>query len=581
MLGQEPSAPARAMVRPYVITGGRTTAHLTLPLEALIQASPGAGADLQAGHQPAVLSPRDLAALRERISGPVYGPADEGFRIEQVGSYGAPVHRPAAVIGARDRGDVQAAVQLAAERGLPIAVQATGHSSLSRTDGALVISTRRMRQVAVDPRTRRAWLGAGVIWRDVLDVCTPHGLAPLCGSAPGVGAIGYTLGGGLSPIGRTYGYSADYVCSLEVVTADGRIRHVDPGHDPDLFWALRGGKGNFGVVTAMEIELFAEPSLYGGGLFFRAQDAEPVLRRYLQWAPQLPESCTTSIALLRDSSGMQLRGVAGGQGVVHLRVAYLGPAEQGSALLAPMRAAAPLIGDTVAPMPFTAIGDVHEDPTTPVHVDKRGALLSDATDDTATALLSAYDATGDSVFCVELRQLGGAFSRRPAVGSCAGHRDAAYLAFTVSAPAADGAASGGQRVLGALRPWSTGGVAMNFLGSANDPRDVASAWDPDSHRRLLELKHVWDPANLFRFGYPLLAEPPKVSPEAKALLSRCHDPTSIAELAAGLGLPLGVVRVLLTDLIEAGLVTAYQLDPERAGDTQLLKEVLHELRRRL
>jgi hypothetical protein len=484
------------------------------------------------------------------------------------------------VIGARDQRDVQAAVQFAADRGLPVSVQATGHSSLSCTDGALLISTRRMRQLAVDPRTRRAWLGAGVIWRDVLDACAPYGLAPLCGSAPAVGAIGYTLGGGVSPVGRAYGYGADYVCSLEVVTADGRFRRVDGGHDPDLFWALRGGKGNFGVVTAMEIELLSERTVYGGGLFFRAQDAEAVLRRYLRWASQLPESMTTSIALLRTSAGLNLPGVAASQGVVHLRVAHLGAAEQGAALLAPMRAVAPLLADTVAPMPFTAIGDVHEDPTTPIHVDKRGALLSAATDDTATAVLSAYDNTADSVFCIELRHLGGAFKRRPKADSCVGHRDAAYLAFTVSAPAAD-APSGGQRVLEALRPWSTGGVALNFLGTANDPGEVATAWDPDTHRRLLELKYTWDPANLFRFGYPLLAQSPKVSPEAKALLDRCRDPTSVAELAAGLGLPLGVVRVLLTDLIDAGLVTVYRLDPERAGDTQLLEEVLHELRGRL
>lgn len=569
----EPPPQARTLVRPYVITGGRTGTNLPLPPEALVQATTD---DPQVEAEPGALRASDITALRDRVSGPVYEPADEGFRTELVAAA-----QPVAVVGARDRGDVQVAVQFAAEHGLAVAVQSTGNGGRPDTDGALVINTRRMRQLAIDPHNRRARISAGVLWRDVLDGCAPYRMAPPCGPVPGVGAVGYTLCGGINPIGRACGYTADHVRSLEMVTADGRLRLVDASNDPELFWAVRGGDGNFGAVTAMEIDLVPESTLYGGGLYFHGRDAEPVLRGYLRWAPQLPESITTSLALLRDATGLQLPEATGGEPVVHLRVAHLGPVEQGAALLAPMRAAATPIADTVGPLPFTAIGDIHENATAAGNADRHGALLSGTTEDTATALLSAVEHARHSVRCVELHQLGGAFARQPAVPNAVGHRDAAYAVSVLSESAVAISPPGHVRVLDALAPWSTGGVPLDFLGVATDSREVAAAWDSATRQRLVDMKRAWDPANLFRFGHPLLTPPARVSPDARELLRRCHESTSVAELSAGLGLPLGVVRVLLTDLIEAGLVTIYRLDPERAGDTQLLEEVLHGLRSRL
>ncbi|WP_083933928.1 DUF742 domain-containing protein [Sciscionella marina] len=575
--GEPSSNRASPLVRPYVLTGGRTADEVVMPPETLVRAT---------GRSPAASfsapSAAALSALREGISGPVFEPGDEGFAVEQAGSFGAPAHRPLAVVGARTSDDVRSAVEFAAEHGLPVAVQSTGHGNLSNTDGALLISTRRMRRLEIDRRQRSVKVAAGVIWRDVIDEAAPYRLAPVCGSAPSVGVIGYTLGGGLSPLGRTYGFSADYVRKIEVVTADGYRRLVDGDHEPDLFWAMRGGKGNFGVVTAMEFGLVDEPELYGGGLYYDGKDAEAVLRSYVRWAPLLPATMTTSIALLGSTAGLQLPGASAACPLVHLRIAHIGTVEQGSALLTPMRSVATPLLDTVAQRPFTSIAEVHEDPTTPIAADKRGGVLTELTDDTVSALLTTMNTSAKPVLFVELRQLGGAFHRYGSDIGSVGHRDAAYSVYVVSAPIDAGSSvSGSTRLLEAIAPWAAGGVPVNFLGSANAPADVARAWDADTHHRLIGIKQAWDPDNMFRFGYPLIAPPRQVSPEAAELLRRCQEATSVAELAASLGLPLGVVRVLLADLVEAGMVNTYRFDPERAADTQLLGEVLDELRKRV
>jgi FAD/FMN-containing dehydrogenase len=550
----------------------------------MVVASPAAGGVPRQSRpvEPRPVSGRDLASLREGLSGPVYEPGDDGFGLEQAGSYRGPVYRPAAVIAARHRGDVQAAVRFAAEHGIPVAVQATGHGSSPPTDGALLISTRRMRTLTIDPAARTARIGAGVVWRDVLDAAARHGLGSPCASSPGVGAVGFTLGGGLSPTGRTHGYAADHVRSCELVSADGEVHEVNAACQGELFWALRGGTGSFGVVTALELDLFAEPALYGGGLFYRGEDAGAVLRAYLRWAPTLPEAMTTSVALRRDDAAVHVAGTPGGEGVVHLRVAHLGEAVAGHRLLAPMRAAARPIADTLSSMPFSAVGDIYEEPSTPVRGEQRSALLADLTDAGVAELLGTVERERDAVFSVEIRALGGALRRPPKHACSVDHRDAAYLVYVQSLPSEGSLEAGAaHRLLDAIADEATGGVAPNFLGSAIDPGEVAAGWSPATHRRLVELKRQWDPADLFRFGHPLLPAPTKVSPDGRRVLRHCGAATSVAELAATLALPLGVVRVVLTDLAEAGLVEIHRIAPEQANDATTLEEVLDGLRQRL
>ncbi|MBW0105225.1 DUF742 domain-containing protein, partial [Pseudonocardia sp. KRD291] len=262
--------------------------------------------------------------------------------------------------------------------------------------------------------------------------------------------------------------------------------------------------------------------------------------------------------------------------------------------------------DTVAALPFTAVGTIHDDPTEPVPVWKGGTLLSAVPADAVDALLAATSGdAGDPLLSVELRQLGGALARGPQVPNCVGGRDAAYSLFVLDPPPAESGGPGGaggpvsargERLLDALAPYSTGGAALNFLGSVTDVDRVATAWDPDTYRRLVELKGRWDPENLFRFGYaipppdrhpPDTTGPPgrpgggALGPEASAIVDLCRPWSSVAEISARLHLPLGVVRVLLEDLDDAGRVHVHPPSPGHGEDTDQLERALRELRKRI
>ncbi len=450
----------------------------------------------------------DLDGLREQVLGPVLTPGHPGLDREVAPFNLAVRHRPAVVVGATGAADVAAAVGFARRYGLPVAVHATGHGSVAPVVGALVVNTGRMRGVAVDAATRTARVEAGATWGEVIEAAAPFGLAPLCGSAPAVGAVGYTLGGGLGPIARTYGFAADHVRSLEVVTADGRKRIADADTEPDLFWALRGGKGDFGIVTAMTIDLFPVASLYGGGIFYAGEDAAWVLHAYREWSRDLPESTTTSIALIRLPPVEELPPPLRGRFAVHLRVAHVGGRAEGERLLAPMRSVAPAIIDTVGMMPYTAIGSIHNDPTDPMPVWERGALFRELTVEAVQALLETAGPGAESPpHMVEVRQLGGAVARAPRIPNAVGGRDAAYSLLVLAPPPPQDMEALvrplGERVIDAVRPWTTGGSLLNFQGAATAPEQVAAVWPTDVHRRLRELKAVYDPAGMFRFGHSL------------------------------------------------------------------------------
>ncbi|MCC5581986.1 FAD-binding oxidoreductase [Microtetraspora sp. AC03309] len=449
---------------------------------------------------------REVEALRQEVAGPVLLPGDEGFAAEVSGFNVATRHHPVVVVGAMGEGDVQAAVRFAARHGLPVAVQATGHGAATAADGAVMITTRRMRAVTVDPSARTATIAAGATWSEVIERTAQYGLAPLCGSAPGVGAVGYTLGGGIGPISRTYGFAADHVRELTVVTADGDARVADATREPDLFWALRGGKGSFGVVTSMTVDLFPVATLYGGGIFFPAEDAAGVLHAYRDWVDTLPETTTTSVALLRLPPLPELPPELRGRFVAHLRFAHLGEAQEGERLLAPMRAAGRPLIDTVSRMPFAAIGSIHQDPEGPMPAWDRGALLRELTADTVDAILATAGPDVEVPFAVvELRHLGGALARPARPENAVGGRDAAFSLMVIGAPVPElfeaviPAAAGA--VFGAVEPWLTGGALLNFLGAETAPEQIARAWTRPVLSRLARLREVYDPQRMFRFGH--------------------------------------------------------------------------------
>ncbi|HEY2796222.1 MAG TPA: FAD-binding oxidoreductase, partial [Micromonosporaceae bacterium] len=334
----------------------------------------------------------DLGALAALVSGPVTRPDDgDDFAAECVGFDLNSVQHPAVAIGAIDAADMIAGVRFARTHDMPVAVQATGHGATATADGGLLIATRRFDGVRIDPAARTAYVSAGARWQKVIDAAAAHGLAPLCGSSPDVGAVSYTTGGGLGPLGRRYGFAADHVRRIDLVTADGESRTVTADRDADLFWAVRGGGGNFGVVTAIEIDLMPVTELYGGGLFFPGVATESVLGEFLACRAAAPEDVTLSVAVLTFPDVPALPPPLRGTYCCHVRVAATAPAEQVEALIAPLRRAAPALVDTVRTMPFTEVASIHGDPSGPMPTHVRSLVLRDADRDTMAGIFRYVD----------------------------------------------------------------------------------------------------------------------------------------------------------------------------------------------
>ncbi|GCD97027.1 FAD-binding oxidoreductase [Embleya hyalina] len=451
--------------------------------------------------------PRKAASdLDSRLRGDVLLPDDPGYA-EAVAAHNRTVpHRVAIVVLPEDADDVREAVAFAATYALPVAVQATGHGPSVTADDGLLVVTRRLDGVTIDVEARIARVEAGVRWGRVVTEAASRGLAPPNGSSPLVGAIGYVLGGGVGPLGRTYGYAADHVRSFDVVTADGAARTVSADSEPDLFWALRGGKGNFGVVTAMEIGLFPVSELYGGGLFLPGESAADILRAYRDWTTTVPERTASSIAFIRYPDLDDVPEPLRGRYVAHIRVCHFGPEESGRRLVAPLRAIGTALIDTVGRMPYTDIGTINGDPTEPGPYHERSTLLRSLDDDAVDTLIELIGARADSpLLAVEIRHLGGALSRTPSVPSAIGFRDAAFSLFAASVPAPDRVAEAvayQTRLMAAMSPWSTGGPYVCFIGGHEvDEATVRAAWEPSIHRRLAEVKRRYDPTNLFRLNH--------------------------------------------------------------------------------
>ena len=441
----------------------------------------------------------------DRCHGPVLRPNDPGFDIATSGYNTVIATRPAAVVVATGADDVATAVRHAADLGAPLAVRATGHGPSVTPDDTILVATHRMRGVHVDPHRRTAVVEAGTRWIDVLTAADEHGLAPLSGSNPHVGAVGYTTGGGLGLLGRRYGYAADHVRSIDIVTADGVLRRACPDQEPDLFRAVRGGKDNFGIVVRMEIDLMPVSRLLGGGLYFSAERSAPALRAYLEWTEQVPEEMSSSVQMIRypDLPGVpdELRG----RHVTHVRIAWSGATDDGERLLAPLRAVVPDLGDTVGPLRPIESGSVHHEPDGPISVLDRNTALGKGGASLADTLLDTAGADASAPYFVELRHHGGAYARQPATANAVGGRDAAYLLLSTSVVGPEGPLplrAAHDLLHERLAPWTTGGAWVNFFGiDDGTAARVATAYEPTEWTRMRDTKGAYDPDNMFRANY--------------------------------------------------------------------------------
>ncbi|MEU8752187.1 FAD-binding oxidoreductase [Streptomyces chartreusis] len=448
----------------------------------------------------------DLFALSD-IRGPVLRPADDGYADEVTGFNLAALHTPEVVVGATGVDDVVTALRWATATGTPVAVQATGHGANFPIERGLLISTARMTDVSVDADRRLATVSAGAKWRHVLDAAAPHGLAALCGTSTDAGVVGYTLGGGLPALGRAYGYAADLVRSFQVATPDGTLRECDPDHEPELFWALRGGKGNVGVVTSLTFELLPLATLLGGGIYCPGEHAETLLTTWADWTHEVPDEMCTAFSLLRLPPIPQIPEPLRGGFWARVAVAWSGDPKTGEELLSPIRSAAPVTVDTVEEMPYAALDRIYMEPQDPLPARESCALLHDLTPDAIGAFLAQVgpEVPDCPLLLVEIRHMGGALARPARLEDAICARDADYFLETVGVLAAPPAAEAIEAATAALHtamaPYGTGHTMVNIHGAPGDEADRARAWSAEVYARLCKDKSTYDPANLLSFGH--------------------------------------------------------------------------------
>ncbi|GGS83640.1 FAD-binding oxidoreductase [Streptomyces sp. KD18] len=453
------------------------------------------------------VSTTDLSALGAELRGPLLLPGTDGYEEETLGfNRILPQTRPAAVVVADGTADIIAAVRSASRSGLAVAVQATGHGVSVPADGALLINTRNLTGVRVDPRARTARIEPGAQWSRVIQEAAPFGLAPLNGASPGVGVVSYHLGGGLGPLGRSYGYAADHVRNFDLVTADGELLHVSPDDHPDLFWAQRGGKGNFGVITSIEIGLFPVSRLYGGGLFLPGEHIERILPAWRDWTQAVPDAMQSSIAVMRFPDIDVLPEPVRGRFLAHVRIAFNGSNEEGAELVRPLRELVEPVLDTVADMPYTDVADINMDPTVPAVYFERSTRIRELDDAAIATLIPLIKEGADAVRPgIELRHLGGALGRQPEHPNAVPHRDTAYTLFA-GAPVwpehVQDVREFQERLMEEMEPWRIGGPFLSFISALeSSPEHLRSAYDPQTYERLVAAKDAYDPQNVFRVNH--------------------------------------------------------------------------------
>jgi FAD binding domain/Berberine and berberine like len=415
--------------------------------------------------------------------------------------------RPAAVVFPESATAVAAAVGYAAKRGLRIAAQGTGHNAgpLGPLADTVLLRTDRMRGIQIDPQARTARAEAGAVWLDVVQAAAQYGLAALAGSSPDVGVTGYTLGGGLSFIGRKYGLAANNVTAAEVVTADGRWVRADDEHEPDLFWALRGGGGSFGIVTALEFRLFPHTQAYAGALWYPIERASEVLHAWGELTQgQVPDELTTIGRLLNFPPIPLIPEPVRGKSFVIVEAYHTGDPAQADALLAPLRALAPVNG-TITTVPMPALSHLHMDPEQPVPGAGDGMMIDRLPGEAIDAFAGVAGAgAAFPLLSVELRHLGGEFARpRPSNGALA-CLDAHYALFAASmTPVPELVApvtAQVETVKNALAPWAARQMYLNF---AETQHPAAPFWTDQAYQRLRRIKANIDPDDIIRSNHPI------------------------------------------------------------------------------
>ena len=431
------------------------------------------------------------------ISGRVATPTDSDWDQARLAWNLAADQRPEAVVFAENADDVEATIRFAAAEGLEVAAQGTGHGAapLAPLDGTILLKTERLRGIEVDPEARTARVEAGVLVLELSEAAQEHGLCSMPGSAPDVGVTGYTLGGGLSWLGRRHGFACNRVAAIELVTVEGERRTVDAENDADLFWALRGGGGGYAVVTALHLNLLPIAELYAGALVFPAEVGAEAVRTYRDWAAGVPDEVTSVVRFITPPPIPDVPEPIRGVPLLTIDAASIGNQAEGEAIVAPLRDIGETIMDTFAWMPAAGLCRIHMDPENPVPGVGEGQTIRDLPDEAIDAFVGvAGPGSGSPLLLSELRHLGGALGRPDENGGALSHLDAGFGMYSVGMPMTpelgEAIPAHLSKIDEAMRPWAADGGYYNFV---EGPCDVDAILPPDVCDRLAEVKRKWDP----------------------------------------------------------------------------------------
>jgi FAD/FMN-containing dehydrogenase len=445
----------------------------------------------------------DVAQLQ--IAGRIATASDPDWDQARMGFNLAADHPPGALAFVETAEDVAAVIRFASERGLKVTGRSTGHAAvpLGPLDETILIKTERMRGVEIDADAQIARVEAGVRGSELGKAAGESGLAFLPGSSPTVGVAGYTLGGGLSWLGRRYGFACNRVSAIELVTADGEARRVDADNEPELFWALRGGGGAYAIVTAMHLALVPVAEVYAGALVLPAEVGAEAIRAYRDWAASVPDEVTSIVRFLRPPPFPDVPEPLRDRPLLTIDAACIVDEAEGERMIAPLREIGEPIMDTFGQIPAAGLSRIHMDPEEPVPALGHHRLIRELPDDAIEAFVGAAGPdSGSPLLLTELRQLGGALGRSAPDGGALSKLDAAFVMGGIGIPQTPELAQAIDRQLDhvseTMEPWAAPGGYYNF---DERPGRVDSIMPPEIAARLADVKRRWDPDGMIRASH--------------------------------------------------------------------------------
>jgi FAD/FMN-containing dehydrogenase len=450
-----------------------------------------------------------IPKLRTAFNGRIIAPADTGYDEARSVFYGGIDHKPALIIRAKDADDVSRVILLARETGLELAVRSGGHSTAghSVSDGGIVLNLSEMRALQIDVEEHTTWVETGLTTGEYTTAAGKYGLATGFGDTGSVGIGGITLGGGIGYLVRKYGLSIDDLLAAELVTADGQRLYVDDKTHPDLFWAIRGGGGNFGVATRFQFRLHEVDTIVGGMLFLPA--TPDVIAGFITLAEAAPEELSTIANIMAAPPMPFLPEEYHGKLIVMAMLVYAGEEAEGERVIAPFKALATPIADMIKPMRYPEIYPPEEGDYHPVAV-ARTMFIDTIDRSIAETVLGRLQASNASMAVTQLRVLGGAMARVPADATAFAHRGSrimANIAALYEHPEEKEIHETWVTDFAAALQQGDTGAYVNFLGNEGEAR-IRAAYPSRTWERLAEIKQRYDPTNLFRLNQNI---PPNIS----------------------------------------------------------------------